>query len=378
VSDLVNLVVELDDRFDATRAPLVAGAGVRVDSCAEADERVLSWIDEQFGGSWSSEAHAGSSALAIRGDAPIGFATFDPKGLRFAWLRGLARERDVGVFGPFGIAAGDRGAGPGQALLWHGLAGLRQRGYARALIGAVGDERLIRYYGDAVGARITERFDRASLMGPRPRVVVMASGRGTNLQAVLDGARDGRLPIDVVATIANDPRAYAIERARKAGVPAVEILPWHKHDEPRARYDERLLHTVAKAAPDIVLLLGWMHLLAEPFVRAFPNLLNLHPAFLPLDPQRDDVGLPDGTRIPAYRGRHAVRDALLAGSTWIGATVHLVTPAADRGPILTRKPVRVGHAESESSVMERLHPIEHDLVSSAILRWLYERDELKA
>jgi folate-dependent phosphoribosylglycinamide formyltransferase PurN len=116
-----------------------------------------------------------------------------------------------------------------------------------------------------------------------------------------------------------------------------------------------------------------MHLLDERFVHAFSDVLNLHPAFLPLDPQRDDVALPDGTRIPAFRGAAAVRDALASGSRWVGATVHAVTAATDRGPVLVRKPLRVVPGETLEAVMERLHPIEHRLVTAGIMRWLYER-----
>ncbi len=84
-----------------------------------------------------------------------------------------------------------------------------------------------------------------------------------------------------------------------------------------------------------------MHLLDAPSSRAFPQMLNLHPAFLPLDPRRDAVVMPDGKPIPAFRGPHAVRDALAASSPWVGATLHRVTTATDRGPVLARKPLRV-------------------------------------
>jgi phosphoribosylglycinamide formyltransferase-1 len=116
-----------------------------------------------------------------------------------------------------------------------------------------------------------------------------------------------------------------------------------------------------------------MHLLAPAFVEAFPNMLNVHPAFLPLDPARDEVMFPDGGRMPAFRGAHAIADALAVGASWVGASVHEVTTDTDRGAILVRKPMRVKADESESSVLERLHPIEHHIVDGAIRRWLYER-----
>jgi phosphoribosylglycinamide formyltransferase 1 len=375
VRRLCNLVVDLDARFDVD-AVLVQtqldSKGVHIASPAAACERTLAWIDEEFGGTWSSEAHLGSNVLAFRGDAPVGFATFDPKGLRFRWLAGAARERDVGVFGPFGVARCERGSGLGAGLLRLALARLRERGFGRALIAAVGSDRLIRYYAETVGAQVFERFDVDAWARPRPRAVVLVSGQGTNLQTVLDAARTGALPIDVAAVISNNTEAYANERARSAAVPLV-VLPWNRKDEPRHHYDERLREAVEAQRPDVVLLLGWMHLLPEAFVRSFASLLNLHPAFLPLDPERDDVVMPDGRRIEAFRGPHAVRDALAAGSSWVGATVHAVTPETDRGPVLARKPLRVTPGEEEAGVMERLHAVEHELVGAAVMRWLYER-----
>lgn len=369
--ELFNLVVDLGDRFDHAPVP---SDGVTITPSGAADERTLAWIDDAFGGAWSSEAHAGTNALAFHAGAPVGFATFDPTGLRFAWLRGLARERDVGIFGPFGVAENERGRGLGTALLHSALNGLRERGYARALIAAVGDAGTIRYYEEAVGARVAERFDGKAWVAKRPRVTVMVSGSGTNLQAVLDAASAGDLPIDVVAVVSNNSKAYALERARRAGVPSVRVVRWQRNEETREAYDLRLLEEVRADSPDLVVMLGWMHLLSEPFVRAFPSLLNLHPAFLPLDPERDDVVMPDGTRMPAYRGPDAVRDALADERPWVGATVHSVTPATDRGPVYVRKPLRVAQGEAQDDVMQRLHPLEHALVAAAIRRWIYERE----
>jgi phosphoribosylglycinamide formyltransferase-1 len=153
-------------------------------------------------------------------------------------------------------------------------------------------------------------------------------------------------------------------------------MPWQrKAGETRDAYDARLLETVAGERPDIVLLLGWMHLLDARFVNAMPALLNVHPAFLPLDPERDAVGMPDGTEIPAFRGPFAVRDALAAGSRWAGASVHHVTAKTDRGGVLVRAPLNIEEGESEEDVLTRLHPVEHALVARAIWRWTFERPE---
>jgi phosphoribosylglycinamide formyltransferase 1 len=368
VSTLFNLVVGLDERFAAEPQP-----GIDIGAAEPADERTLAWIDDVFGGSWSSEARLGSSIVARRAGSPVGFATFDLKGLQFAWLEGFAREPGVGIFGPFGVAPDERKSGLGTRLLRLALNALRERGYARALVPAIGDERLVRYYADAVGARVVERFERAALYRPARRALVMASGNGSNFQAVLDSSRDGELPIEIVALLSGNPRAYAVERARMAGVDSIHVCAWNREDETREAYNARLIEAARSERPDLVLLLGWMHLLADSFVRAFPELLNLHPAFLPLDPERDDVVMPDGTRMPAFRGPRAVHDALAASSKWVGATLHRVTSATDRGPVLARKPLRVTPGEDEEHLMERVHEIERGVVRVGITRWVYER-----
>jgi phosphoribosylglycinamide formyltransferase-1 len=364
---LYNLVVDLNELDSDVTLSLPKGATLH-----DIDERTLAWIDEEFGGTWSSEAHVGSNVVAFHGGAPVGFATYDPQGLRFAWLRGLARERGVGVFGPFGVARSERGGTLGRALLHRALDGLRERGYDRALIAAVGNEGLIRYYADACGARVAEEFGVDAIATPRPRTTVMVSGSGTNLQSVLAAVGNERLPLDVVSVVSNRSKAYALERARAAGVPA-RVVVWKRKEETREAYDLRLLDEMRADEPELVVMLGWMHLLSEPFVAAFPNLLNLHPAFLPLDPQRDEVVLPDGSCMPAYRGPDAAGDALRDGRAWVGATVHRVTPDTDRGPVLARKPLRVTRGEAQDEVMARLHPLEHNLVAQALMRWIYER-----
>jgi phosphoribosylglycinamide formyltransferase-1 len=370
VRELFNLVVELEGAAALRQAQ--GDTGAQDDN--EIDERTLAWIDAEFGGTWSSEAFAGSNVVARDGNgAPIGFATYDAKGMRFRWLRGLAKEPGVGVFGPIGVSERHRRHGVGAELLLAALGKLRERGYSRALIAAVGEEKTIDWYRRVAGAEIAERYDVAAIVPQRPRVTVMVSGSGTNLQSVLDRAHGGALPIDVVAVVSNSAKAFALERARRAGVPSVRVVPWKRKEEARDAYDLRLLEEVRADEPDLVLMLGWMHLLSEPFVRAFPSLLNLHPAFLPLEPERDDVVMPDGTRMPAYRGPDAVGDALRDRQLWTGATVHAVTPATDRGPVVARKPLRVSPGETQDEVMQRLHPLEHDLVSTAIKRWTYER-----
>jgi phosphoribosylglycinamide formyltransferase-1 len=372
VSELLNLIVDLEARsFDADAVlGRLERAGFDVIVGYGAPDRVLAWIDDVFGGSWSSEAAVSTCVVATRAGVPAGCAAVDGRVLRFPWLNGIARESDVGIFGPFGIAPEERGGILGPALLEIAMNKLALRGYARGLIAAT-NQKLAGYYGKHTGSQVVERFDTNSLISGRARTVVLASGSGTNVQAVIDAVSAG-LPLELTALIGNRANAYALERARRAGIEAVPVL-WDRALSSRDAYDRALLETVRERDPELVLLLGWMHLLSPQFVDTFPGLLNVHPAFLPLDPMRDDVVFPDGTSTPAFRGAKAVADALTAGAAWVGASVHGVTAQADRGRIYVRKPLRVGAGEDADALLERLHPIEHDLVPIAIRHWLYER-----
>lgn len=359
-------VASLQSAFQHIQA---AGFSYQRSACGSA----LAWIDEVFGGSWSSEAYAGENIVAKRDQAFAGFATYAPRGLRFAWLQTWAQRRDVAIFGPWGLGQAFRGTPLGQSLLIAALAELRALGYDLALIPAVGEERLIAYYRRKCGARIIEEFDPRRWTQARIRTTVLASGNGTNFQAVLDRSRAGLLPLEINALIANKQGAPVLERARNHDVPTIVSVVWDRAIERRETYDERVLHAIDQSAPELVLLLGWMHVLPERFVAAFPNAINIHPAFLPLDQSRAVVELPDGQEMPAFRGAHAVRDALAAGSEWFGASAHRVIGESDRGPILARRPVRVTGAKSEAAVMERVRPVEHEVLSSGIMRWVFER-----
>lgn len=338
-----------------------------------ADDATLAWIDETFGGTWSSEAYAGKTLVARRGSELAGFAAYDARGLQFSWLRAWSARPGVGIFGPFGVAPAHRGSGIGPALLRGALHGLQREGYAHALIPAVGDDKLIRYYTEHANAAVVEEFDRAQWTNRRIRTTVLASGGGTNFQAVADAAAAGKLPLDLAAVVANKPGAFVLERAADAEIPNRILCEWDRKVESRQTYDARLLHAVRQTQPELVLLLGWMHLLPESFIAAFAQTINIHPAFLPLDQSLEEVGLSDGTTMPAFRGAHAIRDALAAGSAWIGATSHKVSLSADRGAVLTRKPLKIEGVTSETQALERLRPVEHRVLLGGIMRWVYER-----
>jgi phosphoribosylglycinamide formyltransferase-1 len=377
MDEMVNLLVDLrSGQFDgealARALRGIESAGFSVERAAPGSDAYLAWIDEQFGGTWSSEAFAGKNVVAKRGDRLAGFATYDPRGLRFSWLRGLGAEEGVGVFGPFGVVPEFRKSGIGPHLLVAALASLREAGYAKALIPAVGHEKLVDYYINYSGGAVAERFRKAQWRERRHRTVVLASGKGTNFQSVIDGVAAGALPLDLAMLVSNKSSAYALERARNAGIPAV-ALTWDRKAQSREQYDHALFELVQREQPDLLLLLGWMHVLSDRFVAQFPEMINIHPAFLPLDQEKDEVTFPDGSVTPAFRGARAVQDALTWGSRWVGASSHMVTLEADRGPLLVRKPLAISATDTVDTIMERLHPLEHRMLAGGIMRWVYER-----
>lgn len=368
-----NLVVDLrGERFaaeeEARLLRTIESAGFAVSWLEPgASEHLCAWIDEEFGGCWSSEAFSGRTLVAMRGSEFAGFATIQTRERAFFWLNPVPAQ---GLFGPFGVAPQFRGGELGSALLKLALGALARRGYERALIPAVTEGRLCAYYERVAGAKTERRFE---LRTPRRfRAVAMVSGSGTNLQSVIENAAQGVLPLDLAAVVSNRADAFALRRARDAQIPAV-ALPWDRSAQSRETYDAALLDLVRREEPDVVLLLGWMHLLDDRFVSNFANIVNVHPAYLPLDQLRNEVIFPDGSVSPAFRGAHAVRDVLSWGASWIGATVHRVTLETDRGPVLARKPLRVGPGECEHAVLERLHPVEHRTLAAGLLRWSYEQ-----
>ncbi len=336
-------------------------------------ERILSWIDAEFDGVWSSEAAAGGAwwAESKESEAMLGFAAFDVRGLAYHWLRNWRTKPHVGVFGPFGLLEAERGGELGRTLLRASLFSLRERGYRQALIPAVGDERLMAYYEREANARVVESFalDRPAR---RARTTVLASGNGSNFQAVLDAVAAGTLPLEVTALVTNRSKAFARERALAAGV-AERVVEWRRADESREAYDERLLHEVAATEPDLVLLLGWMHVLSASFVARFPQMLNIHPALLPLDPSAEFVTAPDRSEIPAFRGARALDEALAAGVAWSGASVHRVGVTVDRGAVMARAPLALLPGEPRAELEARLHALEHRVLLAALRRWTWER-----
>ncbi len=374
---MVNLLADLrDESFCAelTRDSLEAidRAGYSLEQPMQAPPVMLAWLDDEFGGTWSSEAYAGRNIIVKGAGKYAGFVTYDPQGLQFSWLEQWRSRSDTGIFGPFGVSGAFRGSAIGPNLLRAALGKLREHGYDFALIPAVSGEALVQYYIRHSGARIVERFAPARCISRRFKTTVLASGNGTNFQAVLDAVVRDSLPLEIVALVANNERAFALQRAQSVGVKQVRLL-WNKALETRAAYNLRLIDVVEETNPELVLLLGWMHLLPASFTERFKHIINIHPAFLPHDQNADAVSMPDGRVIWAYRGAHALRDALKDRSPWVGATSHRVTPQADRGPVLVRKPLAIQDDRGEQAVQNILRPIEHRVLLAGIRRWVFEQ-----
>jgi phosphoribosylglycinamide formyltransferase-1 len=168
---------------------------------------------------------------------------------------------------------------------------------------------------------------------------VLVSGNGSNLQALIDEG----LPIGAVAANRND--AFALERARAAGIPVATFsLDCHAT---RAERDLLMAIWLEEHGVELVVLAGYMHLLTRPFLARFPGqIVNVHPSLL-----------------PQFPGLHAIEDALAAGVETTGVTVHLIDEGIDTGPILAQEPVRV---EPRETLEERIHAVEHRLFPATV------------
>jgi phosphoribosylglycinamide formyltransferase-1 len=366
----VNLLAPLGERYrpEALPAAIETGEhlGYQLRRIDAPDERLCAWIDWEFSPSWwSSEVRDGAVWYALSADGSIaGFAGFGSADRSYHWLQAYRKRPDVGIFGPYGVAAAHRKTGLGEVLLVAALCDLAAR-YRWALIPAVSGERLIASYEDRADAHVADSYDYAF----RPaRAVILASGDGSNAQAVIDEVQSGHSALDIVAVVSNNAKARVLERARQAGINQQAIV-WNRETESRAAYDERLTAAIASYAPDLILLLGWMHLLPAAFLERFPETINIHPAFLPYDSTADIVVMPDGSEIPVFRGARAPEATIAAGVRWGGASVHRVTPATDRGEILVRTPLHLTPETTLEQFRARIHPVEHAAVAKAIRRW---------
>jgi phosphoribosylglycinamide formyltransferase-1 len=184
------------------------------------------------------------------------------------------------------------------------------------------------------------------------RFAVLASGSGTNLQALLDA-----YPENIIVVAGNRKEAFAFERARRAGVPVEHVDPAGlvgKED-----YDRELAARIESHDVSLVVGAGYMRILSPVFLGRFPAVLNVHPSLL-----------------PEFRGLRAVERALEAGVDETGVTVHFMVEEVDAGPIVAQERVPVLAGDTRETLLERLHPVEHTLLVGAVADYFLGRIEV--
>ncbi len=181
-------------------------------------------------------------------------------------------------------------------------------------------------------------------------VVVLISGSGSNLQALIDGAAGGELPIRIEAVISNEPDAFGLERARRAGI-AAEVVD-HRAFDSREAFDQALMAAIDRHQPGLVVLAGFMRILTPAFVHHYAGrLLNIHPSLL-----------------PKYQGLHTHRRALEAGDAEHGASVHFVTEELDGGPVILQAKVPVLPGDTPERLAARVLEKEHRIYP-LVVKW---------
>lgn len=182
----------------------------------------------------------------------------------------------------------------------------------------------------------------------RLRVAVLISGSGTNLQAIIDAVAAGQLNIELIGVISDRPDAFGLQRAADAGVPVIAVDYMACAD--RSDYDRQLDAALAALEPNLVVLAGYMRILADATVNKYSGrMLNVHPSLL-----------------PDYPGLNTYARVLAAGDQWHGTTVHFVIPELDAGPAIIQYRVAVGPGESEASLRGRVQQGEYQIYPRAI------------
>lgn len=185
------------------------------------------------------------------------------------------------------------------------------------------------------------------------RIVILISGRGSNMEAIVQACAAEGWPAQVAAVISNRPDAAGLAFARERGIAAVAVD--HKRFNERESFDAELASVIEGFAPDVLVLAGFMRILGDGFVQRFAGkMINVHPSLL-----------------PAFPGLHTHRRAIESGCKLAGATVHFVTPALDHGPIIAQAAVPVLPGDTEASLSARVLAREHVMYPRAV-RWLVQ------
>lgn len=186
-----------------------------------------------------------------------------------------------------------------------------------------------------------------------PSIVVLISGNGSNLQALIDAQTHHQLSGNIVAVIANEPDAYGLTRAHDAGIDAV-VLPHREYDS-RDAYDGALIKVIDRHQPSVIVLAGFMRILTPRFVQRYlGKMLNIHPSLL-----------------PAYQGLNTHARVLAEGATQHGCSVHFVTEELDGGPVAIQAALKIAQDDTESTLKDKIHAREHLILPIAV-NWFLE------
>ncbi|KMV72876.1 phosphoribosylglycinamide formyltransferase [bacteria symbiont BFo2 of Frankliniella occidentalis] len=191
------------------------------------------------------------------------------------------------------------------------------------------------------------------------RIVVLISGSGSNLQAIIDACQLGRLKAEVVAVLSNKADAFGLQRAQQAGIATASLAIGDYAD--REAFDQALLQQIDSYQPDLVVLAGYMRILSAPFVSHYRGrLLNIHPSLL-----------------PKYPGLHTHRRAIENGDSHHGASIHFVTEQLDGGPVILQAAIPVLPQDTEQDLAKRLLGKEHLIYPQVIQWWIEGRVALR-
>lgn len=184
------------------------------------------------------------------------------------------------------------------------------------------------------------------------KLAIFASGSGTNFQAIVDAVKEGRLKAEICLLVCDKPEAYAVERAKKEGIPQFVFRARDYAD--KAAYETAILEELKARDIDFIALAGYMRLIGPTLLEAYEGrIVNIHPSLL-----------------PAFPGKDAIGQAFAAGVKVSGVTIHYVDEGMDTGPIIAQKAVELSENETRESLEEKIHAIEHQLYPAVLQKLL--------
>ncbi len=188
----------------------------------------------------------------------------------------------------------------------------------------------------------------------RLSLVVLISGSGSNLQAIIDAIENGQLNARLSAVISNRPDAFGLTRAKQHNIPVISLD--HTKFARRELFDQQLQREIESLRPDLIILAGYMRILTNDFIYAFsPKILNIHPSLL-----------------PKYQGLHTHQKALDNNDHFHGVSIHIVTPELDSGPVILQGKFTIEADDNINSLQQKAHKLEHQMYP-LVIQWICEQ-----